>query len=80
MAQIKAPWTEGQVAALNRWQECDWVHPFTCGGPNKADHRDPERKLIAHTEGWLCLDCTYTQDWAHDFMFHDPPDLDMPNK
>jgi hypothetical protein len=68
MAIVKAPWNLDQVECLSRWQADDCVHPFTCGGPNRENHRDPERRLLATTEGWVCLDCTYTQNWAHDFM------------
>ena len=64
--QVKAPWTIEQVTALNEWQQRMDVHPFTCGGPNEGDH--PTKELIASSEGWYCPHCTYTQDWAHDFM------------
>lgn len=30
MERIEAPWTDEQVAALNRFQKLDHVHPFTC--------------------------------------------------
>lgn len=61
--QIKAPWTDEQVAALNAWQANDRVHPFTCAN----DHPD-NRELVAHNDGWHCRVCDYRQDWAHDFM------------
>lgn len=67
--RIKAPFTQIQVDALNRWQTLGSVHPFTCGG-NRMDakHLDGEGVLIATREGWICPFCTYRQDWAHDFM------------
>lgn len=71
MSKVLAPWTAEQVAALNRWQNCDWVHPFTCG----SEVRDQEHGaavLVATPNGWICQFCTYTQDWAHDFMFVEP--------
>lgn len=70
MAQIKAPWTLEQVAALNRWQSNDHVHPFTCGSGNRKDerHMDKEGVLLATASGWVCPYCDYRQDWAHDFM------------
>lgn len=60
---IEAPWTDAQVANLNRWQSCGHVHPFTC--PN---HHQGSRDLIAKTDGWHCTGCEYTQTWAHGFM------------
>ena len=57
-----APWTADEVANLNRYQRWGRMHPFTC--PN--DH--PMRTLLATPEGWVCLGCTYKQDWAHEFM------------
>lgn len=70
MAQIKAPWTFEQVAALNHWQGNDLVHPFTCGSGNRKDerHMDKEGVLLATASGWVCPYCDYRQDWAHDFM------------
>lgn len=56
---IHAPFTEEQRNALFQWQ-CDprW-HPFTC--PN--DHGP-----LQVGETWFCLECDYSQGWAHDFM------------
>lgn len=64
MAMIKAPWTQEQVDALQTFQIADCLHPFTC--PN--DHGDEARRLIPTLDGWICRACSYTQDWAHDFM------------
>jgi len=63
---VVAPFTEAQVAALNRWQTDRRAHPFTCGNEDHEAHV----RLIATTEGWVCgvQTCGYTQDWAHDFM------------
>jgi hypothetical protein len=38
--------------------------------------------LMATSDGWVCPFCDYRQDWAHDFMFHDPDNSvdSMPNK
>jgi hypothetical protein len=64
-------WTPEQVAKLNEWQGCGWVHEFTC--PNA--HPDAHQELVATVDGWICPSCDYTQDWAHDFMFNGaPPD------
>lgn len=61
---ILTPFTDEQVQALNRWQNRQDRHPFTCG---KCDSRVP---LIATTDGWRCgvNGCDYRQNWAHDFM------------
>ena len=74
---IDAPWTAEQVAALNRWQELSYFHPFThsCG-----------TVLVATADGWVCTDIgckvyddeaatfpAVVQTWAHDSMAADPP-------
>ena len=58
---LYAPWTDAQVAGLNRYQNCNFFHPYTCcidsgHGP-----------LEATRGGWICKEkgCTYTQIWAH---------------
>lgn len=60
--KLKAKWTPDQVRALNAFQHRGMFHPFTCG--NDSRHR----VLLATEDGWVCEDCDYTQDWAHDFM------------
>lgn len=73
MSLIYAPWTDEQVAALNRWQACDWVHPFTCGNRGDQDHEHTGGDiLVATNAGWQCTSCDYTQNWAHDFMLKLP--------
>jgi hypothetical protein len=59
---ILAPWTDKQVAALNRFQSYGLVHPFTCPGHDG----DGDRTLLATNAGWVCRHCSYTQNWAHD--------------
>lgn len=59
---LKAPWTEEQVANLNTYQESGIFHPYTCGKDSR--HRD----LVATTDGWVCLDCDYKQDWCHEHI------------
>ena len=81
MPQIRTPWTQAQVDALNHSQRFGNFHPFTCGG-NRGDkaHRDyaashndrDEGLLVATLNGWICPVCGYRQDWAHDFMAVDP--------
>lgn len=62
MDEVVAPWTPEQVRELNRFQRFAHYHPFTCG--NDSSHE----VLHATTAGWVCLDCEYTQNWAHAFM------------
>ena len=70
--QLKAPFTKGQVDALNKYQNEGKFHPFTC-----CSHPVPEcerkagkseGKLIATVNGWICPCGKYTQYWAHEFM------------
>lgn len=70
--KLEAPWTDEQVAALNRFQGNHIVHPFTCPADGTRDsirHSD-RRILLATNDGWVCEfgGCEYRQTWAHDFM------------
>jgi hypothetical protein len=81
MGKIYAPWDKQQVKGLNAWQQCDWVHPFTCSNRNDdAHHKYAEEHhegdhgiLIATEKGWVCPVCDYTQNWAHDCMAQGAP-------
>ena len=68
MSKITAPWDTKTVDALNRWQRAGFVHEFTC----RNEHPGADRALVATVNGWICPHCTYTQDWAHDFMLIAP--------
>jgi hypothetical protein len=64
-AQIKAPWSKDQVAALNAYQHAGVFHPFTCGNGSHT--------LTATADGWICDECAsnggeYRQDWCWDWM------------
>lgn len=84
--EIKPPWTQEQVDALNAYQRSGAYHPFTCGRDRgNAAHREyAERhnedwgQLVATLEGWKCPVCDYRQDWAHTFMT-DPTLLERPS-
>ncbi len=68
--RIRAPFTDEQVIALNRWQGDPSVHPFTCpadGSSGSWKHSD-RRILIATYERWECPRCAYVQHWAHAYM------------
>lgn len=65
---VAAPWTDDQVANLNRYQQAGVFHPYTCG--RRDEHRDNPGLLVAERDGWHCPadDCNYRQTWAHPFM------------
>lgn len=55
-----APWTDDEVTCLQRWQDCDYVHPFTSTDGSV---------LIPTREGWVKEPGgPIVQDWAHTFM------------
>lgn len=71
MKQIKAPFTPKQVMLLNKFQNRQTEHPFTCGGEGRTDeeiHGDGEGVLVATVRGWICPYCNYTQNWAWEEM------------
>jgi hypothetical protein len=81
---IKAPWSKEQVEALNHYQRHGKFHPFTCANRSDGNHPFEDEygdhgALRAYSLGWRCPFCSYTQDWAHEFMFKgtasplDPP-------
>lgn len=65
---MRQPFTSDEVRALNRWQKNPIYHPFTCSNRGDGNHGDGEGVLEAMENGWKCPHCSYTQDWAHDFM------------
>ncbi len=69
--RIVAPWSKPQVDALNRFQRLGFVHEFTC-----ANDHPGVRTLIATPNGWVCPNCSYTQNWAHEGMLHITEDDD----
>jgi hypothetical protein len=80
--KITAPFAKTAVDALNRWQACDWTHPFTCGNDRsdaahvayaKAHGLGDTGILTATRHGWVCPVCGYKQTWAHAFMLQTPP-------
>lgn len=60
--QVNAPWSDRQVESINGFQQCGYVHPFTCGNEKCRD------VLVAKHFGFVCTSCGYTQDWCHVFM------------
>ena len=64
MIVVRAPWTDAQVTNLIMRQTSG--HPYTCG--NNSEHTP----LVPTNDGWYCLDCDYTQDWARDVDLRSP--------
>ncbi len=62
--KIFAPFSIQQLKGLQDWQDCDWVHPFTC-----CSHVPMKVK----TEGFICSECNNIQTWAFDFMSDGAP-------
>ena len=58
----RIPFNDKQIESMNGFQSSGVFHPFTCG--NDSNHAN----LVATKDGWICIDCDYTQDWAHDWM------------
>jgi hypothetical protein len=58
MALIKfhTPWSVEQVECLKRRQDDDNFHQYTCGN-------DSRHVLVPTTDGWVCPECDYKQDW-----------------
>lgn len=60
--RVRAPWSDEQVSAINRYQTQGVFHPFTC-----RNCRDGE--LVAARDGLNCPKCQDSyQDWCFDFM------------
>jgi hypothetical protein len=59
---VFAPFTNQQVELLNQFQGSGKFHSFTCGSDNCRSI------LIATTNGWICPNCDYKQNWCHSFM------------
>jgi len=61
--QAPPVFTDDQVASLNAFQTSGMWHPFTCVNDHPGD-----RDLVATAQGWVCPGCSYTQNWAHQWM------------
>ena len=55
--KAQAPWTSAQIECLQVRQSNGAYHPYTCG--KDSSHGN----LIPTTDGWICPDCNYTQNW-----------------
>lgn len=68
--RIYAPWTPGQVQAMQRWQVDLRMHPFTCPNRGDGEHQTTTDLgvLVPTEDGWICRNCEYRQTWAWAFM------------
>lgn len=53
---VLAPWTDRQVKSLDRRQQNEYCHPYTC---TCGDVYKPTN------DGWVCPSCKFTQIWCH---------------
>jgi len=54
---VRAPWSDEQVEMLDKRQERQDMHPYTC--VNCLHSLEPSR------DGWHCeMGCGYKQDWC----------------
>lgn len=63
--KIQAPFNENQIKNLERYQRLGYVHPFTC--PQNSTHIS-DGILLPTTNGMICIECGYIQNWVHDYM------------
>jgi hypothetical protein len=69
-------WTDEQVAGVQAWQECGWVHPLTCANHNDNWHRDEDGEEvlpIALPQGLVCRSCGYRQFQVPPMCFEGSP-------
>lgn len=59
---VNAPWTDEQVETLQKWQEDDTKHPYTCVCGES---------LTPYNSGLCCEYCGHTQDWCWNFSVED---------
>ncbi len=53
-----APWAYEQCTAIERWQQCGWVHPLTCSSCS------PSETLQVSANRLFCFKCGHEQDWV----------------
>ncbi len=72
--RVKAPFTNEQVERINKFQESNAFHPYTCMGAycNRIPYGG---RLIATNEGFVCPCGKYTQDWCNIFMIEYEDDM-----
>ena len=55
--------TQDQIDSFNAYQAWGGFHPFTC-----SESHPEGRDLVAREDGLSCPQCSYRQDWCHDWM------------
>lgn len=64
--RMQAPFSREEIIKLLNWQMT--MHPYTCAFRGDLPHRiiwGDKGTLIPTEEGWICVDCDFTQDWSH---------------
>lgn len=80
-----APWTDDELANLNRFQTLGFMHEFTCCSPEEIPECQRRTKqnggmLTATTDGWVCPCGKYKQDWCYPYMLDVKKMVDEFNK
>lgn len=70
---IYAPFTEDEVEALRFWQDSQLTPEFTCRNRHDEHHTEYRGNLRPTVNGWICLACDFTQDWAYASMIDRDP-------
>ncbi len=74
--RVKAPFTDEQVERINKFQESNAFHPYTCMGAYCNRSKVPYGgRLIATNEGFICPCGKYAQDWCNSFMIDYEDDM-----
>ena len=61
-------WTDEQVTRIQRWQECSWMHGYTC--PTHGNIL-----LTVTPDGFKCSQCGYTQTHVMEMVLaNEPPE------
>ncbi len=68
-----------QIKAVEKWQNCEFVHPLVCGNNFNHSLLVPKRRYAADYHGeftdnpdWIslvCTDCNYEQDYIPEYVF-----------
>lgn len=72
MDKIFAPFDEGQVKAINRFQRSNRLYPIVCGNVSSMldEHTETDDGpvLVAEEDGLRCRVCGYLLSWVWSYM------------
>lgn len=70
LSALKAPWSSEVIQNPAQIQSGErYGHPYNCINRGDRKHRDNGNDrgcLVPTSQEWICPDCEYTQDWAHE--------------